>query len=80
MAKAEVKLELPRDLALLIEKDLLVRRAAERLLEEELASRLRTLAAADILLGRSRLTEEDVEELDKKVKRSVVERLSGKKP
>ena len=80
MAKAEVKLELPRDLALLIEKDLLVRKAAERLLEEELASRLRTLAAADILLGRSRLTEEDVEELDKKVKRSVVERLSGKKP
>jgi len=80
VAKAEVKLELPRDLALLIEKDLLVRKAAERLLEEELASRLRTLAAADILLGRSRLTEEDVEELDKKVKRSVVERLSGKKP
>jgi len=73
--KARVELELPEDLALLIERDPLVRRAAEKLLEEELVAKLRSLAVADILLSRSELSEEDIEELDKMVKRGVVERL-----
>jgi len=77
---AKVELELPGDLALLIERDPLVRRAAERLLEEELVSKLRALAIADILLSRSKLDEEAMMRLDKKVKRGVVERSSGKKP
>ena len=80
MAKVKVELELPGDLALLIERDPLVRRAAERLLEEELVSKLRALAIADILLSRSKLDEEAMMRLDKKVKRGVVERSSGKKP
>ena len=75
MIKARVELELPEDLALLIERDPLVRRAAEKLLEEELVAKLRSLAVADILLSRSELSEEDIEELDKMVKRGVVERL-----
>ena len=57
-----------------------MRRAAERLLEEELVSKLRALAIADILLSRSKLDEEAMMRLDKKVKRGVVERSSGKKP
>jgi len=80
LAKVKVELELPGDLALLIERDPLVRRAAERLLEEELVSKLRALAIADILLSRSKLDEEAMMRLDKKVKRGVVERSSGKKP
>jgi len=80
VAKAKVELELPGDLALLIERDPLVRRAAERLLEEELVAKLRALAVADILLSRSELTEEDIERLDVKIKRGVVERLSERKP
>ena len=80
MAKAKVELELPGDLALLIERDPLVRRAAERLLEEELVAKLRALAVADILLSRSELTEEDIERLDVKIKKGVVERLSERKP
>ena len=80
MVKAKVELELPGDLALLIERDPLVRRAAERLLEEELVAKLRTLAVADILLSRSELTEEDIERLDVKIKKGVVERLSERKP
>ena len=64
MVKARVELKLPGDLALLIERDPLVRRTAERLLEEELVSKLRTLAVADVLLSRSELTEEDIEKLD----------------
>ncbi len=80
MAKAKVELELPGDLALLIERDPLVRRAAERLLEEELVARLRVLAVADILLSRSELTEEDIERLDMKIKRGVVGRLSERRP
>ena len=80
MAKAKVELELPGDLALLIEQDPLVRRAAERLLEEELMSKLRTLAVADILLSQSKLTEEDIEGLDKEIKRGVIERLSERRP
>jgi len=80
VAKAKVELELPGDLALLIERDPLVRRAAERLLEEELVAKLRALAVADILLSQSELTEEDIERLDMKIKRGVVERLSERKP
>ena len=80
MAKAKVELELPGDLALLIEQDPLVRRTAERLLEEELMSKLRTLAVADILLSQSKLTEEDIEGLDKEIKRGVIERLSERRP
>ncbi|HDI01962.1 MAG TPA: hypothetical protein ENF78_06005 [Candidatus Bathyarchaeota archaeon] len=80
MAKTKVELELPGDLALLIERDPLVRRAAERLLEKELVAKLRTLAVADMLLSRSELTEEDIERLDMKIKRGVVERLSERKP
>jgi len=80
VAKAKVELELPGDLALLIERDPLVRRAAERLLEEELVARLRVLAVADILLSRSELTEEDIERLDMKIKRGVVGRLSERRP
>ena len=75
MVKARVELKLPEDLALLIERDPLVRRAAEKLLEEELVAKLRSLSVADILLSRSELSEEDVEELDKAIKRGVVERL-----
>jgi len=80
VVKAKVELELPGDLALLIERDPLVRRAAERLLEEELVAKLRALAVADILLSRSELTEEDIERLDVKIKKGVVERLSERKP
>jgi len=80
VAKAKVELELPGDLALLIEQDPLVRRTAERLLEEELMSKLRTLAVADILLSQSKLTEEDIEGLDKEIKRGVIERLSERRP
>jgi len=80
LAKTKVELELPGDLALLIERDPLVRRAAERLLEKELVAKLRTLAVADMLLSRSELTEEDIERLDMKIKRGVVERLSERKP
>ena len=69
MGDAVLELRLPDEVVALLERDELLKSAAEALIAEELRNFLLKILALDELAKSSRLTEADIAELSKTVKR-----------
>lgn len=74
-----IEVELPQEIELKIKAnkdlDLLVRKRLEHQIKEDLKNDLFILMLFDELLKDSELTDEDVTELDRKMKRDIMEKL-----
>jgi hypothetical protein len=74
-----IEVELPQEIELKIKAnkdlDLLVRKRLEHQIKEDLKNDLFILMLFDELLKDSELTDEDVAELDHKMKRDIMEKL-----
>jgi len=74
-----IEVELPKEIELKIREnkdlDLLVRKRLEHQIKEDLKNDLFVLMLFDELLKDSELTEGDVNELDHKMKRDIMEKL-----
>lgn len=74
-----IEVELPHEIELKIrankDLDLLVRKRLEHQIKEDLKNDLYVLMLSDELLKDSELTDEDVNELDHKIKRDIMEKL-----
>jgi hypothetical protein len=74
-----IEVELPQEIELKIrankDLDLLVRKRLEHQIKEDLKNDLFILMLFDELLKDSELTDEDVNELDHKMKRDIMEKL-----
>ncbi len=74
-----IEVELPQEIELKIrankDLDLLVRKRLEHQIKEDLKNDLFILMLFDELLQDSDLTDEDVNELDHKMKRAIMEKL-----
>ncbi len=74
-----IEVELPQEIELKIrankDLDLLVRKRLEHQIKEDLKNDLYVLMLFDELLKDSELTDEDVNELDHKMKRDIMEKL-----
>ncbi len=75
---AIISIELPEELAVLVEEDPFLRRAIEDIVKKEVTEYLLTIMALDNLTETSRLSEEDVLKLGKLVKRAVREKWDAK--
>jgi len=72
-----VGIRLPEELAILLERDEVLKSMAEGLLAEELGRLLLKVLVLDKLAERSELTEQDVVELDKRIKRGLRSRIEA---
>jgi len=72
-----VGIRLPEELAILLERDEVLKSMAEGLLAEELSRLLLKVLVLDKLAERSELTEQDVVELDKRIKRGLRSRIEA---
>ncbi|MGQ4915110.1 MAG: hypothetical protein ACP6IU_10255 [Candidatus Asgardarchaeia archaeon] len=75
MSTAKIELEIPYELAIILKKDPLLKKYLRDKLISELYKKLTQLYIADELFKDSKLTEEDIMELDKKIKKKVMEKL-----
>ena len=71
---ARIVIEVPEEMAALIERDPLLRLAAAEAVKKEVAEYLLTVMALDKLTENSRLGEKDVLEIGRLVKRAVREK------
>lgn len=71
---ARIVIEVPEEMAALIERDPLLRLAAAEAVKKEVAEYLLTVMALDKLTENSRLDEKDVLEIGRLVKRAVREK------
>ncbi len=71
---ARVAIEVPEEIATLIEQDPLLRLAISEIVRREVTEYLLTVMALDKLTGSSKLSEEDALELGRLVKRAVREK------
>ncbi len=69
-----IQIEVPEKLAVLIEKDELLRKLSEEVVKQKLTEYLLKVYALDVLAKDSELTEEDVMELDEKVKKGILKK------
>ena len=77
MGQKTITITLPEELAALLEEDELLKSMAESLLADELRKLLLKVLVLDKLAEGSELTEDDVAELDKKVKRGLRLRIEA---
>jgi len=77
MGQKTMTITLPEELAALLEEDELLKSMAESLLADELRKLLLKVLVLDKLAESSELTEDDVAELDKKVKRGLRLRIEA---
>ena len=77
MGQKTMTITLPEELAALLEEDKLLKSMAESLLADELRKLLLKVLVLDKLAESSELTEDDVAELDKKVKRGLRLRIEA---
>jgi len=73
MAKV-IQIEVPEELAVLIEKDELLRKLSEEVVKQKLTEYLLKVYALDVLAKDSELTEEDVMELDEEIKEGILKK------
>jgi len=71
---ARVAIEVPEEIATLIEQDPLLRLAISEVVRKEVTEYLLTIMALDKLTGSSKLSEKDALELGRLVKRAVREK------
>ena len=71
---SRVVIEVPEEIAILIEQDSLLKLAVTEAVKKKVTEYLLTLAALDRLTEDSRLSEEDVLEIDRLVKMAVQEK------
>ena len=71
---ARVAIEVPEEIATLIEQDPLLRLAISEVVRREVTEYLLTIMALDKLTGSSKLSEKDALELGRLVKRAVREK------
>jgi len=72
-----VSILLPEEIAILLEQDELLRSMAESILADELRRLLLKTLVLDKLAEGSELTEEDIAELDKRIKRGLRLRIEA---
>jgi len=72
-----VSILLPEEIAILLEQDDLLRSMAESILADELRRLLLKTLVLDKLAEGSELTEEDIAELDKRIKRGLRLRIEA---
>ena len=77
MGQKTITITLPEELAALLEEDELLKSMAESLLADELRKLLLKVLVLDKPAEGSELTEDDVAELDKKVKRGLRLRIEA---
>jgi len=77
MGQKTITITLPEELAALLEEDKLLKSMAESLLADELRKLLLKVLVLDKLAESSELTEDDVAELDKRVKRGLRLRIEA---
>ncbi len=71
---ARVAIEVPEEIAILIERDPLLRLAVSEVVRREVTEYLLTIMALDKLTGSSKLSEKDALELGRLIKRAVREK------
>lgn len=71
----KIEFEIPHELAIILKKDPLLKKYLRDKLISELYRKLAQLYIADELFKDSKLTEGDIIELDKKIKKRVMEKL-----
>jgi len=69
-----IQIEVPEELAVLIEKDEFLRKLSEEVVKQKLTEYLLKVYALDVLAKDSELTEEDVMELDEEIKEGIVKK------
>ncbi len=77
-----IDVKLPKEIELTIKKDKFLRDVIRRKIEHEISKEIKEglflSMLFDDLLRESKLTEEDVERLDRKIKEGIMERLKWK--
>ena len=69
--KKTVTIELPEEFALLVQQDPLLKKLVENIAVEAIKDKLLKLAIADQLTRDVKITEEELLEIDRRIKRSI---------
>ena len=72
-----VKIELPEDIAMLIENDEIIRDAIKSHITKEVIEKIILIAIADSILKDKGLTEEEVMKIDKIIKKDIRSRIEN---
>ena len=72
-----ITIELPEEIHALIESDPFLKMVVERIIREDIVSYVLSILAMDKLAEDSRLTEEDIMEIDREIKRGIRKKIEN---
>ncbi|MGB9760014.1 MAG: hypothetical protein ACP5KW_09465 [Thermoproteota archaeon] len=73
----QITIEIPEELYALVESDPLLKLLLEKIIKEDVMNYVLSVIAMDKLTEESKLTEEDINKLDKEIKRRIREKIEN---